>query len=191
MNTGELRDLLTRRYSQVSPGNGPRYVLAPEVRNQAGFGGYRGPQLRTCDLIAMDTWESGPVRLIGHEIKTSRADWLRERKDPDKAMAFIPHVAEWWLVAATLRVAERDEIPEGWGLMVAAGATLRAVVRPVVKPQPAIPLGITVAMLRAVERANRDALTRAGKPRPHTVERMPMWGAIEQVPYVRPCEIQR
>ena len=178
-----MKALLKRRYKQVSPGNGPRYVLGFEVRNQAGFGGYHGPRLRTCDLIAMDTWESGPVRLIGHEVKVARSDWLRERKDPDKAMAFIPHLAEWWLVAASLRVVDPSEVPGGWGLMVVAGESLRAVVQPRRVPQPPLDLGLMTAFARAVAGLGRAELARAKQPRPHTVKTVPMLGSYDAVPY--------
>jgi hypothetical protein len=162
-----LHALLRHRYSQVSPGNGRRYVLAPEVRNQAGFGGYGldAPQLRTCDLIVMDTWESGPLRLIGHEVKTSRSDWLRELKDPTKAEAFRPYLAEWWLVADK-DVVRGGELPDGWGLMVPMGQRLRAVVRPPVRRQPDVPLGLLAALLRAATRREPGGVSERRAPSP-------------------------
>lgn len=154
MTTAEVRELLRRRYSATSPGNGPRYVLAPEVRNVAGFGGYwsDGRKLRTADLIVADTWHSGPARLIGHEIKVSRSDWLHERKDPDKAAAFVPHVAEWWLVVGDRGIVRDGELPDGWGLLAPnAGGSLHPFVKASRKPQPPIPTGMLVALLRRVQ----------------------------------------
>lgn len=148
LGTAALKEMLRVRYAAVSPGNGPRYVLAFEVRNQAGFGGYNGPRLRTCDLIAVDTWESGPLRLIGHEIKASRRDWLRELRDPEKASAFVGLVAEWWVVAPR-GIVHPTELPEGWGWMAPTRSMLRAQVQATRRPQPEIPLGLTVALLRA------------------------------------------
>jgi hypothetical protein len=151
-DTNGLHGLLVARYSQTAPGNGLRWVLARDVRNQAGFGGYRGPMLRTADLIAVDTWESGPVRLVGHEVKCSRADWLRELADPSKAAAFEPFVAEWWLVAADRSIVREGELPAGWGLMAPAGPRLRAVVRAARREQPPLPIGFVAALLRAAVR---------------------------------------
>jgi hypothetical protein len=183
VKTGDLKELLRVRYSQVSPGNGPRYVLGFEVRNQAGFGGYNGPRLRTCDLIVMDTWESGPLRLIGHELKVTRSDWVREMADPDKSAAFIETVAEWWLVVADRKIVRDGELPEGWGLLAAAGSQLRAVVQPTRKPQPPISTGLVAAWSRAVQGLGRAELEKARKPKPHTIKTMPMSGTHEFAPY--------
>lgn len=151
-DTAGLHALLTARYSQTAPGNGRRWVLAWEVRNQAGFGGYYHP-LRTADLVAVDTWESGPARLVGHEVKCSRADWLREVADPSKAAAFAPFVAEWWLVVADRLVVRDGELPAGWGLMAPAGSRLRTVVRAERREQPVLPAGFVAALLRAAARS--------------------------------------
>jgi hypothetical protein len=153
-----LREMLRARYSQMAPGNGPRWVLAWEARNQAGFGGYGAPRLRTADLVAVDTWESGPVRLVGHEVKTSRTDWLREMADPDKAAAFAPFVAEWWLVVADRSIVREGELPLGWGLMAVAGTRLRAVVRACRREQAPLPPGFVAALLRAATRRPDEAL---------------------------------
>jgi hypothetical protein len=177
--SADLAALLRRRYSQRH-GNGPRYVLVPEVRNQAGFGWYNGgPRLRTCDLIVMDTWESAPVRLIGHELKVTRSDWLAELRDPDKAGAFLPHVAEWWLVVADRSIVRDGELPEGWGLLAPAGGQLRAVVPPARQRQLPVPLGLMAALLRSMERASRFEVERAARPRPHTLRSVPMSGGID------------
>jgi hypothetical protein len=181
--TADLHAMLKTRYSQRH-GNGPRYVLAPEVRNQAGHAWYNGgPRLRTCDLMVMDTWQSGPVRLIGHEIKVTRSDWQREMEDPDKAAAFIPHVAEWWLVVADRSIVRDGELPEGWGLMAPAGQTLHAVVQPRrAEPQPAVDVGLVAALLRSMERAARVDIERARQPRPHTVKTVPRMNVFDSSP---------
>lgn len=198
VTAADVREMLKARYSAVAPGNGPRYVLGFEVRNQAGFGGYWSPDkdpLRACDLIVMDTWQSGPVRLIGHEVKVSRSDWLTELKDPDKAMAFIPHVAEWWLVVADRSIVKPGELPEGWGLMAPAGRKLRAVTKATCGEQHPIPVGLTAGLLRAVERGNRAELAEAKKPRPHTPSSVPYCMVADDVPrngwmLTKPSEIQ-
>jgi hypothetical protein len=184
VNSADLHRLLRQRYSAVSPGNGPRYVLAPEVRNQAGFGGYGGDgRLRSCDLMVMDTWQSGPVRLIGHELKCSRSDWRRELEDPSKAGAFLPFVAEWWLVISDRKIVRDGELPEGWGLIAPAGDSLRAVVKAARKPQAQIPTGMLAALMRSVQATTKAELALARVPKPHTLKSMPMLGSFESYPY--------
>lgn len=199
LRTADVHALLRKRYNAVAPGNGPRYVMAPEVRNQAGFGGYFGDgRLRTCDLMVMDTWQSGPVRLIGHEIKVSRSDWLRELKDPSKAAPFVAAVAEWWLVVGDRAIVKDGELPSGWGLMAPTGGQFRAVVQPTRKPQPEIPTGMLAALLRSVYGIGRAELEAAKRPTPYTRDRMPMSTTYDDVPRESPygpltrfSEIQR
>lgn len=161
--TALVHELLRKRYGAPAAGNGPRYVYAAEVRNKAGFSASR-----SCDFIAMDTWESGPVRLIGHEVKVSRSDWVHELKQPEKAEAFIRHVAEWWLVVPDRRIVRDGELPQGWGLLAPRGDVLTAIVKPARKPQPALDPGLAAALLRAYERGVRAEMERAKAPRPHT-----------------------
>jgi hypothetical protein len=109
----DMLDLLRRRFT-VDPGNGPRYVYAEHVRNSAGF-----DASRTCDFMALDTWPSSGLALHGMEVKVSRADWLRELKQPAKAAAFMAVVDYWWLVCPK-GVADVTELPPGWGMMTSA-----------------------------------------------------------------------
>jgi hypothetical protein len=109
----EMIRLLGQRYN-VDAGNGPRYVGAPHVRSHAGF-----DARRTCDYVAMDMWPSKGLALHGHEVKVSRSDWLRELKDPSKSAEFMQHCDYWWLVCPR-GVAQPDELPQGWGMLVVA-----------------------------------------------------------------------
>jgi len=166
--------LLYARYSVVS-GNGPRYVVAEHVRNDAGF-----DATRTCDFMAVDVWPSSGLPIHGFEVKTSRADWLRELADPSKAQVFMDVVDHWWLVAAP-GVATRDELPPGWGMLVVsekqrprptlfgpdvpedtetvlglrqvkAAPPLQGYFREERKP---LPRGLMVALLRAAQKTSR------------------------------------
>lgn len=110
----QMLDLLHQRYSQTNPGNGPRYACAEHVKNEAGFF-----HQRTADFIAMDLWPSKGLELHGHEVKCSRADWLTELKDPSKAEAFKRYMDRWWLVVSDPKIVYPEELPEGWGLIVA------------------------------------------------------------------------
>lgn len=153
----DMLDLLHRRYSQASINGGTsarRYVCAEHVRNQAGFFD-RGRGGRTADFVAVDTWlsslRSGHLRVHGVEVKVSRSDWLRELKDPAKAVETLEYASYCWLAVPDLTVAQPDELPDGWGLLRIAGdrglvAKRAAQLRPVDPLSPSA----TAALLRAV-----------------------------------------
>lgn len=144
-----MLDLLQRRYAKRY-GNGDRYVVAEHVRSQAGFFD-RGQGCRTADFVAVDTWPS-KLAIHGHEVKVSRADWLSELKQPEKAGEFAPYVTHWWAVAAGPFI-RLDELPAGWGLMVvAAGGRLRVVRSATRTEAEPLPLSRLAALLRAVAR---------------------------------------
>jgi hypothetical protein len=166
----DMLDLLRRKFT-VDPGNGPRYVFAEHVRDSAGF-----DARRTCDFMALDTWPSSGLAIHGCEVKVSRADWLRERKQPAKSAIFMqPHgpCDYWWLVCPK-GVADVVELPTGWGMMTAAiddslamtlfdfeeqsrRQTLRIAqqapfLRRAGGPPPPIPRSFATALLRATAR---------------------------------------
>jgi hypothetical protein len=150
-----MLDALHQRYGRRY-GNGRRYVVAEHVRAGAGFG------RRTADFIAADCWEvTGRFDLIGHEVKVSRSDWLRELKEPEKAAEFIPFVNRWWLVVPDARLLRDGELPEGWGLLALAGKTLRAVKAAPRREAEPMPPTRLVALMRAVQ---ATAAKRAAKP---------------------------
>lgn len=83
--TRELLDRLQRHY--IKPGEPlPGGVFLPEVGWNGGTGG-RGTfgTGGTCDAIYIGfTTTSGRV-LVGHELKVSRADWVKELNSPGNA----------------------------------------------------------------------------------------------------------
>jgi len=159
----DVLDAVHQRFSAVNPGNGPRYVVAEHVRNQAGFGGYNGDgPLRTLDAIVLDLWPSSGNAVHGIEVKVSRSDWLTELKDPEKAEAFRPYCDHFWLAVPDASIV-RDDLPAGWGLLVFAkvdvwdpktrtyvkATSLRARKKaPKIDRQP-MPFGMTAAWMRA------------------------------------------
>lgn len=146
----DLLDALHRRYSAVSPGNGPRYVIAEHVRSHAGF-----DARRTADLIAVDTWPSSGFQVHGHEVKVSRSDWLRELKDPDKAAEFVPYTHRWWVVVPDCSIVREDELPAGWGLMALRGRWLRSIVTAPRREARPLTASRSAALLRAVQATAR------------------------------------
>jgi hypothetical protein len=151
-----MLDAIHRRYSQRA-GNGPRYVVAEHVRNQCGFGGdYFGTgPLRTADALAVDLWPSSGHLVHGFEVKVSRSDWLHELKDPEKAEAFKPYCDHWWLVVPDAAIV-RDDLPNGWGLLVDGKAGLRIKKRAPHLEREAMPFEMTAAWLRAAAKTARS-----------------------------------
>jgi hypothetical protein len=161
-----MLDRLARRYAAVS-GNGIRYARAEHVKVSAGH-----DARRVCDLMVMDLWTGygvgrGP-KLHGHEVKVSRADWLTELRDPSKALAFAAFCDFWWLVVSDAAIVRNGELPEGWGLLVAHGASLRVAVEAARRPDPApIDRDLAATLMRSVTKttlrlaANGDRATTA------------------------------
>ena len=117
-------------------------ILVTEAESPAGG--------RRCDLIRVGMWRSRGSGIDGHEIKASRADWLRELDDPPKAEAWWPYCTRWWVVAPPGVVAD-GELPEGWGLMElpASGRRFRVKVQAARKDAK-----LTVALLVELLRRN-------------------------------------
>ena len=159
-----MLDLIHTRYSEVRPGNGPRYVVAEHVRNQCGFGGFWAAggyhALRTADAIVVDLWPSSGNLLHGFEVKVSRSDWLTELKDPEKAEAFKPYCDHWWLVVPDADIV-RDDLPDGWGLLaVGSDGKLRQRRRAPRLDREPMPFGMTAALLRATAKTAKRTATK-------------------------------
>ncbi len=96
------------------------------------------------DGIAMDLWPSHGLELIGFEIKTSRADWLRELKNPLKADPIKQFCDRWYLVTPDKYSVFRygtDTLPEGWGHMCLEWDGTKRIIEvvkeaPKLKPEP-------------------------------------------------------
>lgn len=145
----EMLDKLNVRYGKHN-GNGIRYTRAEHVKITPGF-----DSRRICDYIALDLWTgygvNAGVKVHGHEVKVSRADWLSELKDPDKAETFARYCDYWWLVVSDKDIVKPGELPQGWGLMIAYGRSVRAAIqaerRTDVEPMPR---GLQGTLTRAV-----------------------------------------
>lgn len=153
MSEREMLDRLHRRYT-VDRGNGPRFAFAEHVKSAAG---HDAP--RCADFVAMDLWPAQGLPLHGHEVKVSRSDWLTELANPAKAEAFRPYMDYWWLVVPEDRIV-RGDLPDGWGLMVAAGRSVR-VRRPAPRNRAVLPLPreMLAPLLRSIAKTSRRAAT--------------------------------
>lgn len=132
-----ISELLRSRYPVKT------HALLFEVRNAAGF-----DATRTLDALAISTWPSRGLKLMGFEIKASRADWKRELADPEKADGFAVYCDEFYIVADGPRIVEADEVPAAWGWLQRLGDRLTCQ-----KPAPPLaasplPRGMLAAMLK-------------------------------------------
>lgn len=138
-----LSTLIRRRYP---PGE---YAVLFEVRDATGFAA-----CRSADAIAFSLWPSRGLEVSGFEIKVSRADWIKELRDPAKAESIARYCDRWWLVAGNEKIVAPGELPPTWGLMVPRGNALH-VVTPAAKLD-AIPLdrAFVAAVCRAAQSAS-------------------------------------
>lgn len=108
---------------------------------------YQAPEWRTereltlanqrLDFVAFCVWGGGGrrYRVLGFEIKVSRADWLRELKAIEKAKHWASVVDEFYVVAPA-GIVPIDELPRGWGLLEVRG---QGSLRLKAHPAPATP----------------------------------------------------
>lgn len=142
--TEDLLDRLRARYTK--DGNGVQWTFVTEVQS---FGG------RACDALAFGMWPSHGHAIHGHELKVSRADWLRELRDMGKAEPFTSIVDYWWLVVSDKSIV-RGDLPIGWGLMTPHGKGLK-VVTPAARREPKeITRGMHAAIMRAIFRVSEE-----------------------------------
>lgn len=169
-----MLDRLRVRYAQTySNGSyrGRRHVIAEKVALEPGaWGG-----TRIADAVVIDTWSESYAKLTelererggwrnrqtihGFEVKVSRADWLTELRDPEKALAWSRFCHGFWLVAADKSIV-RDDLPDGWGLLVPHGSSLRALRTPTRSDAEPMPLETMTALLRGVQKTEADIAVR-------------------------------
>ena len=83
-----------------------------EVANSTGW-----KTKRHADAVAIGIWPSHGYAIHGVEVKRSRADLMREFKDPSKADAVGAYCDHWWLVLADAKIADGVQLPASWGVL--------------------------------------------------------------------------
>lgn len=119
MTTFDITAALRARFKE------PEYAFFTEVRNGTGFS---RRTIRTADGLAMSLWPGRGLELIGIEVKVSRGDWLREKKDPAKAEEIQAYCDRWYLAVSDPKIVQPGELPPTWGLLVPKGGGLVAAV---------------------------------------------------------------
>jgi hypothetical protein len=142
-NTLEILAALAERYKQ------PEYAFLSEVPNSTGGA------TRTADAIAMSLWRSRGYYVTGFEVKASRGDWLREKRNPAKAEIIARYCDFWYIVTGAADIVQDGELPPTWGLMIPRGNKLVIKVEaPRLKPEP-----ISPAFLAAIMRKAHNSVT--------------------------------
>jgi len=138
----------------------PEWAYFEEVRNGTGFS---RRQDRTADALAFGLWPSRGLELHGIEVKVHRSDWLREKKDPDKAEEISRFCDRWWLVTDA-DVAHLEEIPVSWGWLEFDGKRLKE--RKAAPERQALPLDrpMIAAILRRASEGFTSAVEMAVQP---------------------------
>jgi hypothetical protein len=125
----------------------PRHALFVEVGNATGFGANRH-----IDALAIGLWPSEGMLVEGIEVKVSRSDWLRERKNPAKAHAIARYCDRFWLAVPDAAIVRPGELPERWGILECTEAACGVRVRVQAQPLEAEPL--TRTFVAAIARAS-------------------------------------
>lgn len=138
-----ILDRLEKRYSA------PHWVFLRELRNDTGF-----QSTRPADALAVGIYHSRGQHIVGFEKKVSRADWLRELKEPQKAEAIAQFCDQWFVVVPEVEIVGIGELPSTWGLLHVVGNKINTVqAAPKLSPRP-IDRGMLAAIIeRSIEQA--------------------------------------
>lgn len=154
--TSELIDRLRRHYIK-EPQPGGIFIA------ECGLNNSFGAQRRVDAVHIGFTRTSGQI-LRGHEVKVSRADWLHELEQPEKAAVWSDACHEWWLVTPVPELVALGELPPGWGHMVPdprAKTRFRVLVQAERKPADHTPSWLVmrslIARLDTLNRNDRHA----------------------------------
>ena len=133
----DLEFYLSNRYCQ------PEWAFFPQVRSSTGSAN------RVADGIAMNMYRSRKHEIHGFEIKVSRADWLNELKNPQKADVIFSYCDKFWLVVSDKDIVQSGELPKGWGLMTVRGKGLVMKVRAEYVKAEVLDYGFIASLLRS------------------------------------------
>jgi len=156
---GDALDTKYKQRHQAQSRSNEEWIALREARSGPSFDGNR----RQCDYLAIHTWKSRGVQLVGHEIKVSMADWKRELEDPDKAEMFAQYCRRWWVVMPSdIASKVKPEIPPSWGLMSVSdkGRVTETVKAPARKPK-AVPELWWIGWMSQLDRRNKRGVSDA------------------------------
>lgn len=103
----DVLTLLDKHYN--APNRPKSWLIAPEIQAPHSD--------RRADLIVAPLTSTGGLRIIGHEVKVSRADVLTELASPMKHDDWAKYCTHWWLVVSDPALIEGLDVPDHWGVM--------------------------------------------------------------------------
>jgi hypothetical protein len=126
----------------------PRFIVAVQVRNAAGFSAYR-----MLDAVVLDTWPSTGLEFRGFEIKTNKADLRRELQSPQKFTDFAKHL-DYFSILAPKGLVDLKLLPPKWGLYLPTDdGKIRARRRPLPLHDGIVPKEVSRSFAAAFVRA--------------------------------------
>lgn len=109
----------------------PEYAVFYEVSSSTGGGANA-----RADALVMSLWPSRGLEMIGIEVKVSRGDWLREKKDPLKSSHIQRFCDRWYLAIDDAEIVKDGELPTTWGLLGPKGGKVVELVKaPKLEPE--------------------------------------------------------
>ena len=181
MNTREIIDRLRARHPA------PRWAFFEELRCSTGFGSYAGKDdvEQRIDAWAMDTWERREA--FAFEVKVSRADWLRELKQPEKRTAGMRRSERFYFVAPHGLI-KQEEIPPGCGLIDVKADRLITTVRAPKRPPVEFERGFIAMILRRQYRRDEDEI--GGRVRDQVDDVLAVYHCVGRDAEGKPCPDQ-
>jgi polyhydroxyalkanoate synthesis regulator phasin len=182
MNASHIKSALRMQYAA------PQYATLEEVRNATGrikrrrvakdSKGDVTDRPRYADMIAVGLWPSLGLEILGFEVKTTRADWLKEIGDEKKAVAVQQYCDRWMLVVPHKnheKIVRSGELPATWGMLtVDDDGTVREIVAaPKLDAQP-ITRAFLASLMRNACTSNPDYLEVQSRIIERRMEAMPV-----------------
>lgn len=116
ITTRLILDALRYKHSSGEDVGAEKYAFFEELRYGTGGAGWR--EALAIDAWAMATWPSLKFHTYSFEIKSSRGDFLRELRNPEKRKPAMA-ISNYFYFVTGPDIAKVSEIPEGCGLMTA------------------------------------------------------------------------
>lgn len=152
-------DALAASLEQFHPPE--QWVFAVKVRTVAGWPHYYGQDKeRYIDAFAMNCYPSKGHLRVAYEVKVSRADWLRELREPDKCAPAIALSHRFYFVLADgiWRPEDRKLVSADAGVREVYDGekpSFRTLVRAPTRNPGVIPEGFVAMLLRSVRATAR------------------------------------
>mgnify|MGYP001568291844 CR=1 FL=1 len=167
LTTRQILDGLRRHHCYpISQGVRPAWVFVEEVRVTRGWmrfeiNGTRFSPEQEIDAWAIHLWPSQKHKTVAYEVKTSRADFLRELAKPEKRR--VAHaLANQVYFAVPEYMVKRAEIPSDMGLIwVTKDGRVRTEVEAPSSPIASLPVGFWLSV--CVRLGQNSAVRGAGQ----------------------------